>query len=128
MVHTKAVSSTLLPFTLLPSISRLSYLADLLGIRWDACRKIHRATGWMAVALLSFHIVEKLPVTVSLFLTPDRSVDPPSPQVLAIHSAIGRILHLSAAGEYINDYIRDLEEMKGGEVMHDGSKPLDDYV
>jgi hypothetical protein len=72
--------------------------------------------------------VEKLPVTVSLFLTPDRSVDPPSPQLLAIHSAIGRILHLSAAGEYINDYIRDLEEMKGGEVMHDGSTPLDDYV
>jgi hypothetical protein len=72
--------------------------------------------------------VEKLPVTVSLFLTPDRSVDPPSPQLLAIHSAIGRILHLSAAGEYINDYIRDLEEMKGGEVMHDGSTRLDDYV
>ncbi|KAL4937108.1 hypothetical protein BDV06DRAFT_203651 [Aspergillus oleicola] len=72
--------------------------------------------------------VEKLPVTVSLFLTPDRSVDPPYPQLLAIHSAIGRILHLSAAGEYINDYIRDLEEMKGGEVMHDGSTRLDDYV
>ncbi|KAL4812548.1 hypothetical protein BDW67DRAFT_169922 [Aspergillus spinulosporus] len=72
--------------------------------------------------------VEKLPVTVSLFLTPDQSVDSPSPQLLAIHSAIGRILHLSAAGEYINDYIRDLEEMKDSEVMQDGSTRLDDYV
>ncbi|OJJ65723.1 hypothetical protein ASPBRDRAFT_60313 [Aspergillus brasiliensis CBS 101740] len=74
--------------------------------------------------------VEKLPVTVGLFLAPDCSVDPPSPQLklLAIHSVIGRILHLSAAGEYINDYIRGLEEMKGGEVMHDGSTCPDDYV
>ncbi|KAL4732936.1 hypothetical protein BDV11DRAFT_176176 [Aspergillus similis] len=72
--------------------------------------------------------VEKLPVTVSLFLTPDQSVEPPSPQLLAIHSAIGRILHLSAAGDYINDYIQDLEEMKGGEVMQNGSTRLEDYV
>ncbi|KAL3429313.1 hypothetical protein BDV09DRAFT_180610 [Aspergillus tetrazonus] len=72
--------------------------------------------------------VEKLPVTVSLFLTPDQSVEPPSPQLLAIHSAIGRILHLSAAGGYINDYIQDLEEMNGGEVMQNGSTRLEDYV
>ncbi|KAL5052003.1 hypothetical protein BDW71DRAFT_169928 [Aspergillus fruticulosus] len=72
--------------------------------------------------------VEKLPVTVSLFLTPDRSVEPPSPQLLAIHSAIGRILHLSAAGEYIDGFLRDLEEMEGGEVVEDGSTRLDDYV
>ncbi|KAL4780128.1 hypothetical protein BJX76DRAFT_59413 [Aspergillus varians] len=39
------------------STIHLSYLADLLGITWRTCRKIHRATGWMAVALLSFHIV-----------------------------------------------------------------------
>ncbi|CEL09504.1 hypothetical protein ASPCAL12639 [Aspergillus calidoustus] len=39
------------------STLHLSYLADLMGIRWDTCRKIHRATGWMAVALLSFHII-----------------------------------------------------------------------
>ena len=63
--------------------------------------------------------VEKLPVTVSLLLTTDRSIDPPSPQLLAVHSAIGRILHLSAVGEYVNDYVRDLEETKGGEVMQD---------
>lgn len=39
------------------STIHLAYLADLLGIKWNSCRKIHRATGWMAVALLSLHIV-----------------------------------------------------------------------
>lgn len=39
------------------STIHLAYLADLLGIKWNSCRKIHRATGWMAVALLSFHII-----------------------------------------------------------------------
>lgn len=39
------------------SAIHLSYLADLLGITWKSCRKIHRATGWMAVSLLSFHII-----------------------------------------------------------------------
>ncbi|QMW37012.1 hypothetical protein G4B11_000248 [Aspergillus flavus] len=39
------------------STIHLSYLADLLGITWCTCCRIHRATGWMAIALLSFHIV-----------------------------------------------------------------------
>lgn len=39
------------------SAIHLSYLADLLGIKWSTCCRIHRATGWMAVALLSFHII-----------------------------------------------------------------------
>jgi hypothetical protein len=39
------------------SAAHLSYLADLLGIKWRACCKIHRATGWMSVALLSFHLI-----------------------------------------------------------------------
>ncbi|KAA8652089.1 ferric reductase family protein [Aspergillus tanneri] len=39
------------------SAIHLSYLADLLGITWRTCCKIHRATGWMAVALLLFHVV-----------------------------------------------------------------------
>lgn len=72
--------------------------------------------------------VEKLPVTVTLFLTSDRSVDPPSPQLLKIHSAIGRILHLSAAGDYIDQFIRDLEEMEGGETAQNGSTRLDEFV
>ncbi|KAH1447010.1 hypothetical protein KXW65_003720 [Aspergillus fumigatus] len=72
--------------------------------------------------------VERLPVTLTLYLTPDRSIEPPSPQLLKIHAAIGRILHLSAAGDYIDDFLRDIEEMEAGEVMSNGSTRLDDYV
>jgi hypothetical protein len=72
--------------------------------------------------------VEKLPVTLTLYITPDRSIEPPSPQLLKIHAAIGRILHLSAAGDYIDDFLRDIEEMEAGEVMPNGSTRLDDYV
>ncbi|KAJ5976642.1 hypothetical protein N7481_010349 [Penicillium waksmanii] len=39
------------------SATHLEYLADLLGITWHTCCKIHQATGWMSVALLSFHVV-----------------------------------------------------------------------
>ncbi|EHA21855.1 hypothetical protein ASPNIDRAFT_184149, partial [Aspergillus niger ATCC 1015] len=37
--------------------ANLSYLADTLGIRWSTCRKLHRTTGWIAAALLLFHMV-----------------------------------------------------------------------
>lgn len=39
------------------SATHLSHLADLLGITWRICRRVHRATGWMAIALLLFHII-----------------------------------------------------------------------
>ncbi|KAL4931872.1 ferric reductase family protein [Aspergillus undulatus] len=39
------------------SAVHLSYLADLVGITWRTCRRIHRAVGWMTVALVAFHIV-----------------------------------------------------------------------
>lgn len=39
------------------SATYLSFLADLLGIKWHTCCRIHRATGWMTVILLSFHII-----------------------------------------------------------------------
>jgi hypothetical protein len=39
------------------SATHLGYLADLLGITWRTCSKIRQATGWMSVALLSFHVV-----------------------------------------------------------------------
>lgn len=39
------------------SATHISFLADLLGITWGTCRRIHRATGWMATALLAIHIV-----------------------------------------------------------------------
>jgi hypothetical protein len=42
------------------STIHLSYLADLLGITWRTCRRIHRATGWLAIAMLLFHIVATL--------------------------------------------------------------------
>lgn len=71
--------------------------------------------------------VEQLPVAVTLFLTPDRSIDPPSPQLLKIHSVIGRILHLSDAGDYIDQLIRDLE-LEGGGTAQTGSTGLDDFV
>jgi len=52
-----------------------------------------------------------LPITRILYLTPDRTVDPPSPRLLAIHHAIARILYLSGAGDYIDRVIRDMEDV-----------------
>ena len=42
------------------SATHLGYLSDLLGITWRTCRKNHHATGWMAVALLSFHSIAEV--------------------------------------------------------------------
>ncbi|KAI0412237.1 hypothetical protein F5X98DRAFT_367467 [Xylaria grammica] len=39
---------------------------------------------------------DNLPVARALYLTPTRTIDPPSPRFLAIHRAIAHILHLSA--------------------------------
>lgn len=39
------------------STIHISHLADILGIKWSTCCRIHRVTGWMAVALLSFHVI-----------------------------------------------------------------------
>jgi hypothetical protein len=38
----------------------LSNTADLLGISLGICRRIHRAVGWMVLALVSFHIAAML--------------------------------------------------------------------
>jgi hypothetical protein len=62
-----------------------------------------------------------LPVTRTFLLTPDHTVDPPSPRLLAIHRAIARILNLSGAGGYIDRILRDLEEV---EIKEDGSTEL----
>ncbi|KAJ5639911.1 cell surface metalloreductase [Penicillium longicatenatum] len=40
-----------------PSATHLGYLADLLGIPWSTFCKIHQATGWMSVTLLTLHVV-----------------------------------------------------------------------
>ncbi|KAL8364610.1 hypothetical protein RB595_003751 [Gaeumannomyces hyphopodioides] len=62
-----------------------------------------------------------LPVTRTLYLTEDKNIEPPLPRLLAIHCAIGHILHLSGAGEYIDCILRDAEEYG---VRSDGSTKL----
>ena len=42
-----------------------------------------------------------LPVTRTLSVIKTRTIDPPSPRLLAVHRAIAHILHLSGAGNYI---------------------------
>ncbi|KAK2759095.1 hypothetical protein FQN54_003194 [Arachnomyces sp. PD_36] len=66
-------------------------------------------------------ILPALPVTRSLYLTSDRSIEPPSPRLLSIHRAIAYILHLSGAGEYIDKILQDMKEI---EVREGGSTEL----
>ncbi|KAH6629960.1 hypothetical protein B0J18DRAFT_419783 [Chaetomium sp. MPI-SDFR-AT-0129] len=65
-----------------------------------------------------------LPITRTLFLTDDRTIDPPSARLLAIHSAIARILHLSAAGSYIDSILWDMEAAGEAGAEADGSTDL----
>jgi len=60
-----------------------------------------------------------LPVVRSLFTHP--SIDPPSQRLLALHCAIAHILHLSGAGGYIEQILRDMED---GIIRADGSTEL----
>ncbi|RMZ81844.1 hypothetical protein DV738_g2137, partial [Chaetothyriales sp. CBS 135597] len=57
--------------------------------------------------------------------TADPTIDRPSPRLLAIHRAIARIMHMSAAGEYIDQILRDLDE---GKVLADGTTRLGQFV
>lgn len=50
-----------------------------------------------------------IPVTRTLFVTDTHTIGPPSPRLLAVHRAIAHILHLSAAGNCIDDVLRDME-------------------
>lgn len=52
---------------------------------------------------------------------PNRNIDPPSPRLLAIHRAVSHILHLSAAGEYMDKILADMEDSL---VRADGSAEL----
>ncbi|EFE41037.1 conserved hypothetical protein [Trichophyton verrucosum HKI 0517] len=61
------------------------------------------------------------PVTRTLLLSPSRTIDPPSAQLLGVHRAIAKIMNLSGAGEYIEEVLRDLEEIN---VRADGSTNL----
>ncbi|EGE02765.1 hypothetical protein TEQG_01802 [Trichophyton equinum CBS 127.97] len=51
-----------------------------------------------------------LPVPPCLFISDDRSIEPPSPRLLALHRAIAHILFLSGAGEYINEILNDFDK------------------
>lgn len=66
-----------------------------------------------------------LPVTRTLYLTENRTIDPPSPRLLALHCAIAHILHLSAAGAYIDKLLDEMEK-KG--IRADGSTELGRFV
>ncbi|KAK4201575.1 hypothetical protein QBC40DRAFT_305880 [Triangularia verruculosa] len=61
----------------------------------------------------------KLPINRTLFS--HETIDPPAKRLLELHSAIGHILHLSGAGNYISVILRDME---AGEVRADGSTQL----
>ncbi|RWA11045.1 hypothetical protein EKO27_g4054 [Xylaria grammica] len=62
-----------------------------------------------------------LPIARTLYLTPTRTMDPPSPRLLATHRAIAHTLHLSDAGEYIEKTLQDVEEIG---IRADGSTEL----
>lgn len=57
----------------------------------------------------------------TLFLTEGRTIDPPSPRLLAIHAAIAHILYLSAAGRHLDSILEDLNQ---GGILVDGSTSL----
>ncbi|KAK2864958.1 hypothetical protein FQN49_004046 [Arthroderma sp. PD_2] len=73
----------------------------------------------------SFNRPEGLPMTRTLLLSPNHTIDPPSSRLLGIHRAISIILHLSGAGEYIDRIIRDMEDVH---VRSDGSTELSHIV
>ncbi|KMP01637.1 hypothetical protein CISG_01121 [Coccidioides immitis RMSCC 3703] len=66
-----------------------------------------------------------LPAIRTLLLSTNHTIDPPSPKLLAIHRAIAVILHLSAAGEHIDQIIRHIEEVW---FRSDGSAELGHIV
>ena len=70
------------------------------------------------------YILPDLPVERT-FLTVDRSVEPPLPRLLALHSAIAHILHLSGAGNYIDRILKDLHWK---DTQEDGATELGYFV
>src|SRR4051794_32419765 len=87
-------------------------------------RRAHNSTRAKLgnVAGLSF---SSFPVARILYLTPDHTIDPPSLRLLAIHRAIGRILHLSGAEDSIDRILRDMDEVG---IKENGSTELGQYI
>ncbi|EDN11387.1 predicted protein [Histoplasma mississippiense (nom. inval.)] len=67
----------------------------------------------------------RLPVTRTLLLSPNHTIDPPSPELLALHRPIAIILHLSAAGQYIEKIIDERDQLW---ARNDGSTELGHIV
>ncbi|EGC42697.1 conserved hypothetical protein [Histoplasma capsulatum var. duboisii H88] len=67
----------------------------------------------------------RLPVTRTLLLSPNHTIDPPSPELLALHRSIAIILHLSAAGQYIEKIIDERDQLW---ARNDGSTELGHIV
>ncbi|UPK90256.1 hypothetical protein LCI18_001191 [Fusarium solani-melongenae] len=90
-------------------------------------QRLHRWFGhtYRIDAFIPEILGDMLPIARTLFLTESRTIDPPSPRLLAIHRAVAHILQLSAAGEYIDSLLRDLEECG---IRADGSTGLDRLV
>lgn len=61
-----------------------------------------------------------LPTTRTLYQAKNRTIDPPSARLLALHCAIAHILHLSAAAEYMDKVLDDMDKI----VRSDGSTEL----
>lgn len=54
-------------------------------------------------------LMPDLPVVRTLDVTEDRNIEPPSSRILALHRTIAHILHLSAAGDYMDKILKDME-------------------
>jgi hypothetical protein len=65
------------------------------------------------------------PITRTLTLSPNHTIDLPSPRLLGVHRAISHILKLSGAGEYIEQILQDMEQVT---VEADGSTNLGDIM
>ncbi|OAA53590.1 hypothetical protein SPI_09297 [Niveomyces insectorum RCEF 264] len=86
----------------------------------DAASHTYYIDTFMPRPMLPF-----LPTTRTLALTETRTIDPPSPRLLAIHCAICQILHLSAAGKYIEEILDDFDKSA---VASDGTTELGNLV
>ncbi|KAM3552373.1 hypothetical protein MY1884_007233 [Beauveria asiatica] len=86
----------------------------------EAQANTYRINTFLPAAIHNF-----LPVTRELFLTEDRTIEPPSPRFLAIHRAIAHILHLSAAGAFIDTILDDFDQRA---ARADGTTHLGELV
>ncbi|GAM37374.1 hypothetical protein TCE0_023f07246 [Talaromyces pinophilus] len=58
-------------------------------------------------------------------------IELPSPKLLSVHFAMGKILYVSGVGRYIDSLVRDMQRLKGAQGVFapwDGSMRLDVYV